>query len=156
MRIVCACLLFAALCGAIDNPAERPRFNARTLDGDRLTNESLHGKVVLLQFWTTWCPYCRREQPIVDALAREFADRDLVILAVNVGESRKKVKQYLAASPRDCPVVLTEDTNLAAIFEAKSYPVYVALDSDGRVAGRQNGAAGERALRSLLRRAGLD
>jgi len=49
-----------------------------------------------------------------------------------------------------------EDTNLVALYAARSYPLYVLIDRDGNVAGRQNGAAGEDALRRLLRKAGLD
>ena len=66
------------------------------------------------------------------------------------------MKQYLADSPRTCKVVLTDDTNLAAMFAAKSYPIYVLIDRDGNIAGQQDGAAGEGALRDLVARAGLE
>jgi thiol-disulfide isomerase/thioredoxin len=156
-----AALVMAAaiLCGeslAIDSREAAPRFRAKTLQGEEFTNESLKGKVVLLQFWTTWCGYCRREQPAVDAIVHDFADRGLVVLAVDVGESKKKVKQFLEGSPRACKIVATEDTNLAAIFAATSYPVYVLIDRAGKIAGKQRGGAGEDSLRRLLRKAGLD
>lgn len=142
---------------AVKPPVEAaPKFHAKSMDGEKYTNESLKGKVVLLQFWATWCTYCRGEQPIVDDITKEFADRGLVVLAVDVMESRKKVAKYLAESPRACKIVLTEDTNLAAMFEAKSYPLYVLIDREGNIAGRQSGAAGEAALRQLLRKAGLE
>ena len=110
---------------------------------------------MLLQFWTTWCPYCRKDQDAVEALVRDFDASGLVVLAVNVGESKKKVKQYLADSPRTCKIVLTADTNLAALYAATSYPLYVLIDRDGNIAGQQDGAAGEAALRRLLAKAGL-
>jgi hypothetical protein len=66
------------------------------------------------------------------------------------------VKQYLAESPRACRIVLLEDTNLAALYAARTYPLYVLIDREGNVAGRQTGAAGEDSLRRLLRKAGLD
>ena len=132
-----------------------PNFNAKTTVGEKFTNDSLKGHVVLLQFWTTWCPYCRREQPIVDDLDKEFRDQGLVVLAVDVNESKKKVKQYLEQNPRSCRVVLTEDTNLAAMYGANSFPIYVVIDREGNVVATQHGAGGERALRSMLARAGL-
>src|SRR5882724_1020590 len=55
----------------IDTGGPAPRFNAKTVNGELFNNESIKGKVVLLQFWTTWCPYCRKEQPVVDSIARE-------------------------------------------------------------------------------------
>jgi len=150
---------FAALSrvlGAEEGREPAPRFTAKTLDGEKFSNESLKGKVVLVQFWATWCQYCRRDQPSVDAIIGDYADKGLVVLAVNVGEPKRKVKQYLAESPRACRIVLMEDTNLAALYAAKSYPLYVLIDREGNIAGRQNGAAGEAALRRLLGKAGLD
>jgi thiol-disulfide isomerase/thioredoxin len=89
---VCIALLAAVVSGVSANDREpAPSFTAKTLAGEKLTNDSLKGKVVLLQFWATWCGYCRREQPVVDRIEREFADQGLVVLAVNVGESRKAV-----------------------------------------------------------------
>lgn len=126
------------------------------MSGEAFNNASIKGKVVLLQFWATWCQYCRGEQQIVDNLQKEFADKGLIVLAVDVGESKKLVKKYLAENPRAVRVVLTDDTNLAAMYAATSYPIYVVIDRDGKIAGQQNGAAGERALRSMLRRAGLE
>ena len=72
-----------------------------------------------------------------------------------MGEPKRRVKKYLEESPRTCKIVLAEDTTLAAICEAKVYPLYVLIDRDGKIAGVQRGAAGEGALRRLLARAGL-
>ena len=150
----CALLLSTILCFSADRePA--PHFNATTMSGETFTNASVKGKVVLLQFWATWCQYCRSEQNIVDKLQKEFADRSLVVLAVDVAESKKKVKQYLQENPREVRIILTEDTNLAAMYQATRYPIYVVIDRDGYIADQQNGARGERALRAMLRRAGL-
>jgi len=133
-----------------------PRFRAKTMAGENFTNEALKGKVVLLQFWTTWCQYCRSEQEFLDDIDAEFRDDGLVVLAVNVGESKKTVKKYLQENPRKCRIVLTEDTNLAAMFEAKTYPIYVAIDREGNIVATQNGAGGERALIELLSQAGME
>jgi thiol-disulfide isomerase/thioredoxin len=152
-------LAFATLPGLAasgdDESEPAPRFHAKTLDGEQFNNASIKGKVVLLDFWTTWCPYCSQEEAMVDGLGHEFAEKGLVVLAVDVAESKKKVKKHLEEHPRSCKVVLTEDTNLAAMYQANTYPIYVVIDRDGNIAGTQRGAAGEKALRNLLRRAGL-
>ena len=144
----------AAFAGS-DDGEPAPRFHAKTTSGESYSNESIKGKVVLLEFWTTWCPYCKNEEALVDGIDHEFADKGLVVLAIDVAESKKKVKQYLQQNPRTCRIVLTEDTNLAAMYQANSYPIYVVIDRDGNIAGEQRGASGERALRRLLRRAGV-
>ena len=133
-----------------------PHFVAKTLDGERLTSESLKGKVVLIQFWATWCTYCKKDEPALQTVTREFEKDGLVVLAVDMGEPRRKVKKFVDASPRPWKVVLAEDTTLAAICEAKAYPMYVVIDREGMVAGTQHGAAGEGALRRLLAAAGLE
>ena len=146
---------FAAMVSAQDVPEKAPNFWAKTIDGDRYTNDTVKGKVVLVQLWTTWCPHCRRDQPSVENIIEDFKDKGLIVLAVDVGEPKKKVKKYLEESPRSCKIVLMEDTNLAAMFATTAYPVYVLIDRDGNLAARQNGASGEEGLRRLLAKSGM-
>jgi len=133
-----------------------PRFNATTTSGEKFNNASIKGKVVLLEFWTTWCTYCEAERPFVERLNEEFGNKGLIILAVNVGEPKKLVKKYMEEHPRKTRIVLTGDTNLAAMYAAKSYPIYVVIDREGNIAGKQDGAGGESALRELVASGGLE
>jgi thiol-disulfide isomerase/thioredoxin len=149
------CLAGAVPDFAIDYHEDIVKFRATTLDGETITTDSVHGKVVLVQFWATWCPYCRADAPFVDKLAREFRDQGLEVLAVDIGESKKTVTKFLAQNPRECKIVLMEDTNLAAWFSPHSFPHYVAIDRACGAAGEQKGAGGERSLRHLLREAGI-
>ncbi len=144
-----------ATAGDDDAPEPAPRFHAKTLDGAQFDNASVRGKVVLLQFWTTWCPYCKAEEELVNNVTDEFADQGLVVLAIDVGESKKTVQRYLKEHPRKCRIVLTGDTNLAAMYQANAYPIYVVIDRDGNISDTQRGAGGQRALREMLERAGL-
>ncbi len=131
-----------------------PEFTAKTLDGETFTNDSLKGKVVLIEFWTTWCPVCTSEEAGLDSIMRDFSGEGLVVLAVDKGEDGQTVKEYLTGHPRSCPIVLTEDTNLVAAFPPKGNPQYVLIDRDGTIAQNQVGG-GELWLRSVLRRVGL-
>lgn len=133
-----------------------PRFSAITTTGEKFTNDSIKGKVALFEFWTTWCGYCADEAAFVDKIGKELAPKGLILLAIDVGESKKTVKKYLEQHPRDCKIVLMEDTNLAAMYQANSYPIYVVIDREGFVAGTQRGAGGEGALRGLIARAGIE
>jgi len=149
--------LTAVLALAGSKPREpAPRFTARTMSGESFNNQSLKGKVVLLQFWTTWCQVCAGEQQLVDEIDKEFAPKGLVVLAVDVGESKKTVKRFLEKNPRTVRIVLTDDTNLAAMYAATQYPIYVVIDREGNIAAMQRGGGGESNLRGLLSRAGLE
>src|ERR1700687_70688 len=132
-----------------------PRFNAKTLEGEKFNNDSVKGKVVLLEFWTTWCVYCFEEAGLVDQINQEFHDKGLIVLAVDVAESKKTVRKYLDQHPRKSRIVLTDDTNLAAMYEATVYPIYVVIDRDGNIAETHSGAEGEEALRDLLASGGM-
>ena len=149
-RHIVFAILLALACAAIagdETGQPAPRFRARTIAGEQFNNESVKGKVVLFEFWTTWCKYCEGEAQLVDDIAKEFKDKDLIVLAVDVLESDKTVKNYLLQHPRSVPIVLTKDTNLAAMYNAQMYPIYVVVDRDGNIAGEQRGAAGDRGLR---------
>lgn len=132
-----------------------PRFTASTLEGQTFTNNSLKGRVALLEFWTTWCPSCRSDQSALDDISREFSGEGLVVLAVDAYESGETVKKYLQQHPRSCNVVLNQDTTLIAAFKPASFPFYVLIDRDGNIAGTQDGAGGDVALLDLLSNAGL-
>jgi thiol-disulfide isomerase/thioredoxin len=154
MRLALALALFCAFAG-VGVGQEAPRFTARTLDGSTFTNASLEGRVTLLQFWTTWCPHCRADQPAVDEVDRRFGGRGLVVLAVDEGEPEATVGKYLHEHPRSVPIVLDQNRTIARRFGAHVYPTYVVLDRRGRIAGTQRGEGGEDSLLALLRRAGL-
>src|SRR5580658_3031397 len=163
--IVCAVILTVSLAAqdvhrditiGDDEREAAPRFHAKTLEGEQFTNDSTKGKVVLFQFWTTWCPYCKSEESLVNELTAEFSEKGLLVLAVDVGESKKVVQQYLKDHPRKCRIVMTGDTNLAAMYAATRYPIYVVVDRDGKIVDTQRGSGGDRRLRGSLARAGLE
>ena len=155
-RLLVILSLSTLLVAGPDDREPAPRFHAKTIEGEQFSNESVKGKVVLFQFWTTWCPYCKSEESLVNDITKEFADKGLIVLAVDVAESKKKVVEYLKEHPRMCRIVLTPDTNLAAMYAANSYPIYVVVDREGKIVDTQRGAGGERSLRRMLENAGLE
>jgi thiol-disulfide isomerase/thioredoxin len=155
--ILCGLLTLAVFCALAraDNGARAPRFTAQTLDGETVTDTSLGGRTLLLQFWATWCPHCRSDEAAVDNIGRRFAGQGLVVLAVDEGESESKVRSYLEGHPRSCRIALDEEKALSKQFGKHGIPYYVVIDREGRIAGTQNGAGGEASLLQLLSRAGL-
>lgn len=143
---------FAAFAAAPVTPL--PDFRAKTLTGEVLTKSTFKGKPLLIQFWTTWCNFCRSDQPAVEQFIREKG-KQIPVVCVSVEEPRATVAKYLSTAPRRCKVVLTEDTNLTAMFQPKGYPKYVLVDAKGNIANVQEGAGGIEALRETLADAGL-
>ncbi len=148
--------LFIAGCLFADTGVQAPQFTARTLDGQTVSSSSFSGNVVLLQFWTTWCPVCHQDQAAVDNIQAALGGSGLVVLAVNDGEPDAVVKKYLQAYPRSCEVLLSNGHAVASLFGVHSYPHYVVIDRRGNiVANKGGGGGGEAYLRYLLRSAGL-
>ena len=140
-------LLAPPLAAYIGRPPA-PDFRGKTLAGESFSRDGLKDKPILIQFWATWCGYCRRDEPAVERIVSE--QPNLVVLAVNVNESKQKIRSYLERSRRTPKIVATEDTNLPAVFEVKAFPTYVLIDKKGGIVDRQDGAGGYAALEQLL------
>ncbi len=153
--IICLVLLAAPVFAGDDDDKPAPRFRAKTTASESFNNECKRQSRAagILDHLVPVLPSGRTAGR---AINKEFGDKGLIVLAIDVAESKKTVKKYLEQHPRACRIVLTEDTNLAAMYQANSYPIYVVIDRDGNISGEQRGAGGERALRRLLARAGIE
>jgi thiol-disulfide isomerase/thioredoxin len=141
---------------AIDPPREdAPKFRGKTMQGEKFDNESLKGRPALIQFWATWCKFCRMDQPAMDQVVEEYGTKGLEVLAVSMKEARKTVEKYLGQFPRKGKIVVMEDTNLGAVFGSPGLPAYVLLDSKGKIAAAWTGAGGIETLRARLGSVGL-
>jgi thiol-disulfide isomerase/thioredoxin len=134
-------------------PSPPVPFRAKTIDGEEITTQVVNGRFILVQFWTTWCPVCRRDQPAVDRITENYVDR-VFVLAVDSGEKRKIVEDYLKTHPRSCAVALESDTDLSRL-SGRGFPHYVLLSPRGDVVGTRTGGIGTSGLRALLAKAGL-
>jgi peroxiredoxin len=96
----------------------------------------LRGKVVLVNFWATWCPPCRKELPSMERLWRQFRDAGLVVLGVNVGETGDEVFAFSKGldTPLTFPLLLDEDSAVAQSWPVKGLPTTFLIDKQGRMA----------------------
>ena len=108
-------------------------FVLKDLNGKEISLSSFKGKVVLLNFWATWCPPCRAEMPSMERLYRRFKDKDLVILAVDLREEAKIVRKFVAGQKLSFPVLLDSDGRVGAIYGAQSIPLSYLVGRDGNV-----------------------
>ena len=129
---------------------DAPEFDVRALDGTAYSLASLKGRPVLLDFWATWCGPCRKGMPAIENIARDYKDRGLVVLGVDVGENRKTVEDFLKATPASYPTILGTESGIAGAFQVRGYPTYVLIGADGKIAGYQVGFDSEAQLRALL------
>jgi peroxiredoxin len=132
-----------------------PDFTLRDLDGNALSLSGLRGRVVLLDFWATWCGPCRMQMPHLEKLHREFGGRGLVVIGINVAEPPDLVRRFLDANRFTFTALLDPNRVVAARYQARFIPTTVFIDAEGRVAVVQYGWGNEQDLRMALKKAGL-
>jgi thiol-disulfide isomerase/thioredoxin len=104
--------------------------------------DSLKGKVVIVDFWASWCAPCAKSFPVLDELQKKYGNR-LVIVAVSVDEKKAKMDNFLAKHSVSFTVVRDADQKLVAVAEPATMPTSFVLDGDGKIRFLHNGFYGE-------------
>jgi peroxiredoxin len=131
-----------------------PAFALPTVDGGKVGLADHKGEVVLLYFWATWCPYCRRELPVaVERISRERKGQAFTVLAVNIEEPRDLVASWAKGAGLTMPVLLDYDGAVARDYRVTATPTTYLIGRDGRLVAR---AAGTREWEGPAGRALLD
>jgi thiol-disulfide isomerase/thioredoxin len=137
---------FAGMAGdfsPIDPPEQIATPNFQDKMGQPVNLDSFKGKVVVLNFWATWCPPCVAEMPALDRLQSELGGRDFAVVAVSTDREgiKKSAPFYRRAGIKSLTLYNDTRQNLLDAFQGKSLPMTVLLDRDGRMVGRIEGAA---------------
>jgi peroxiredoxin len=111
-----------------------PPFQLEALDGSKFKLADRKGRVVVLDFWATWCGPCMQSMPVVEDVIREFADRDVELLAVNMEEQPEQVKAIMERHKFKAPVAIDRDGAVAAKYAVTAIPQTVVIDREGKVA----------------------
>ena len=110
-----------------------PEF-AFTLDGKPAKLSDLRGRVVVLNFWATWCPPCVEEMPSLERLHQQMAGRGVVVLGVSVDEDAEAYEKFLREWRITFPTYRDPSKKIAAAYETVRYPETYIIGTDGRVA----------------------
>ena len=116
-----------------------PALALRDLEGRPHRLEDYRGKVVLINFWATWCEPCREEMPSMNRLRASLAGRPFEVLAVNLAESEPRIRRFMEQVPLDFPVLLDRDSSAAKAWKARLLPASFLVGPDGRIAYSQVG-----------------
>jgi len=118
---------------AIAPATAAPDFTLRTMDGPNLRLQEQRGRVVLVNFWATWCGPCRQEMPHMNRLYEKYRSSGFVLLGVNVDEDPRNAAGVAAKLGVKFPVLLDTDKKVSKLYDLSTMPSTVLIDRDGRV-----------------------
>ncbi len=132
-----------------------PAFEVTALDGTRFNLDAMGGRVVLIDFWATWCGPCNEELPHVQKIAREFAGQPLVIISVSWDSDEAKWKDFISKHEMTWLQYRDADHSLSNRFGVQAIPHYFTIDSDGVLTAEMLGSGSdvEGKLKKLIKRA---
>jgi peroxiredoxin len=157
MKADCDAPLFAAALAefkAADKELERADFTLKDLTGKSWTLQAQRGKVVVVNFWATWCPPCRKELPDLEALHKRFAAKGLVILGIT-DEKADVVKPFVARQGMTYPVLLDPDRKAGKRFRVEGIPRTLIYGRTGKLAAQAVDMRTMKQFLTLLSKAGL-
>ena len=94
-------------------------------------------------FWTTWCPYCRAELKTLNAKSADLAKASVVLLAVNVGESKDKVANFVKSRNLSFEILLDKDSQVTELYDLLGVPTYFVINKSGEVVSTENHFPGD-------------
>jgi peroxiredoxin len=118
---------------AEDAERQSANFTLTDLQGKQWTLKDLKGKVVLVNFWATWCPPCKKEIPDLEALYNRFKDQGFIILAISQDDETDKVAPFIAAEKVTYPVMLDPGIKVGKLFQVEGIPKSFVYNRDGKL-----------------------
>ncbi len=126
---------------ALDPPVSAPDFTLNDMDGEPHRLADYRGKVVLINFWATWCPPCRKEMPSLERLYQHFKDQPFMVLAVNQWETDDHVFSYMGELNvfPEFPILFDPESKISEEYGVLGLPTSVIIDQQGRIRYRAVG-----------------
>jgi peroxiredoxin len=135
----------------LDPPVAAPDFTLQQLDADTVHLSDLRGRVVVMEFWATWCGPCRFSTPSLDVIYRKFRDKGVTVLLINQGEEPEKIRTWINGRFQ-APVLLDRDRRTAMRYGVGGIPRLFVVNQDGQILYARSGYRGglERDLAAIL------
>ena len=138
-----------------DQKREHPQFTLQDLSGKTWTFAELRGKVVLVNFWATWCPPCRKEMPDLETLYERFSSKGLVVLAIS-DEEAAKIEPLIRERKFSFPVLLDPGRKVNEMFVVEGIPKSFVYDREGKLVAQSIDMRTQKQFLEMLAKAGLE
>jgi peroxiredoxin len=152
---LCGALAVSSMVGASAPMA--PTFSLPSRAGDTVSLDQLKGKVVMLNFWASWCGPCRTEMPLLEQMHKRYSSLGFTLVGVNVEANTADAERWLKDTPVSFPVLFDRDSKVSKLYDVSAMPSTVFIDRKGNVRylhkGYKAGDEGEylNQIRALLK-----
>lgn len=113
-----------------------PEFKIQTVDGRDISLADNEGKIVVIDFWATWCPPCRESVPEIKELVAKYPPDKLLVISASADEDEKAWREFIAKKQMTWPQYHDKDGTLSQMFQVHAFPTYVVIDRDGFIRRR--------------------
>jgi peroxiredoxin len=131
--VAVAAILAGTASSAIAPQATAPDFTLHAMTGQNLRLKEQRGRVVMVNFWATWCAPCRQEMPQLNRLYEKYKSSGFVLLGVNVDDDTSKAAEVATKLGVTFPVLLDTDKSVSKLYDLSTMPSTVIIDRDGKV-----------------------
>ncbi len=118
---------------------QAPGFELTDIDGVRHRLADYRGRVVIINFWATWCPPCREEMPSMQRAWAQLREQGVVMLGIDVGEDEDTIFEFTASYPVDFPLLMDRDSAVVRAWGVRGLPTTFVIDAGGRIRYRAIG-----------------
>lgn len=140
----------------LEAKSRAPAFSVEKYEGGRVSLSDLEGKVVLIDFWATWCLPCREEMPMLVRVAKEYEDRGVRLVAISnddLDQQKEAVAEFVARQPQLAPYAAFGTPGVGQQYLVKVLPTMYVVDRRGAIVGAETGQLSEGQLRRWIDRA---
>ncbi|GGA32424.1 thiol-disulfide oxidoreductase ResA [Kroppenstedtia guangzhouensis] len=134
----------------VEEEMEAPDFQLQTLEGKELKLSALRGQTVLLNFWASWCEPCRDEMPAIEKVYEKHKEKGLVVVGINIAESKLTVKGFVRQLDLSFPIVLDKERKVVDQYQIGPIPTSIFIDKEGRVVRNVKGQMDENQLETYV------
>ena len=137
--VIVAALLTTLASAAGPAPSVAPAFTLPVRGGQTVSLESLKGKVVMLNFWASWCGPCRQEMPLLDQMYKRYSKQGFTLLGVNVEAETADAEKLLKGTPVSFPILFDKENKVSQLYNVNAMPSSVFIDRNGNLRSLHRG-----------------
>lgn len=112
-----------------------PEFTGKSFSGNEIKLADFQNKVIILDFWASWCGPCRKEMPFLIELHKKYKDKDFEILAINIDEKESKAQKFLKKleTQPNFPIIWDKNSKISPMYDLETMPTTYLIDKKGNI-----------------------